>query len=518
MAPESVDRRYRVNKYGNGALYGSSGAREALAWDVSIDWDGDGVPETNDADRLIGVTITRGRNRILETNGAGFQGVPTGTTTLTFRNDDGRYDGWNEDSPLYPYVTYGKDGRVRVRDMQTGTIYPLFYGAITNITPSGYGVDARVDITLSDGLELLRNGQARVALQEDIGVDDAIGLVLDSAGWPTHWGRELDAASETIPYWWASGNKLAMREIEDLAQSFLGYFFANAEGQARYIIRTATPTAVVNFAQEYLLKDIANPQAYTIRRNVTRIKVHPRTKAATGAIWELVGTPPSILPGSANALTIWANYTYDGNPTPADDVIEPVATTDYTVNSSEDGSGTDLTADCTVSLTDFGDTGKLIVTNNSGVTGYVTYLRIRGDAIYEPSVADVTYPTDPSSLTNARELLFDLTWQQNVNVAVDLSNVIGSFFAGLHPTPTVKLQSWPSLQFIADLFDVVTADLDTLGLTGTSYRVGALEHHTLGENCQAVETVVTLEPYISSEDFMRWDTASEWDTTTVFGW
>lgn len=511
-----VDRRYGVNRYGDEALYGSSDALEALAWDVSIDWDDDGMLETNDADRLIGVRISRGRSRMLATNGAGFEPVPTGTAVLTFRNDDGRYDGWNEDSPLYPNVTYERDGRVRVRDRETGTIYPLFYGRITNITPSGYGVDARVDIELSDGLELLRNGQARVALQEGITPDDAIGKVLDSVGWPSRWGRNLDAASETIYYWWASGNKLAMSEIEDLAQSFLGYFFAAADGKARYIIRTATPSAVENYAQQDLLKDIGNPQPYEIRRNVTRIKVHPRTQAATGTIWELVGTPPSILPGET--LLIWANYTYDGDPTPAVDVITPVATTDILINTAADGGGSDITASCTIQLTDFGDTALLKITNNSASTGYPYFCRIRGDAIYEPNVSDVTYPSDISSVTNARELLFDLIWQQDVNVAVDLSNVLGPFFASLHPIPTVKMKDQPGMQFTADLFDVATADLDILGLIGISYRVGGIDHRTLQDNCQSVETAITLEPYVSSEDFMRWDTASEWDSTTVFGW
>lgn len=515
-----TDRRYGVNKFGDGSLYGTSDSRAAYAWDVSIDWDEDGVLETNDADRLVGYSLNRGRTRLLGSVGEGFEPVGTGGVILTFRNQDGRYDGWNSASPLYPNIGYGKEVRVRIKDLSSGILYPRFKGVITDIVPSGYGVDARVSIHASDALEILRNASARVAMQTAITPDTAIGLVLDSAKWPSRWGRDLDVSAETIPYWWASGDKKAMSELEDLALSFLGYFFIDWAGQARYIKRSSIGSAVAIYAQECLLKDIGNPQPYEIRRNITRLKVHPRTQAATGDLWELVGDPPSVPDGAANALTLFASYTYADNPVPAIHVIAPVATTDFLVNTAADGSGTNLTASCTVALTDFGDTAKLVITNTSGSTGFITFLRIRGDAIYEPNVSEVTYPSDLTTITSPRELIFDLLWQQDVNVAVDIANVLGPFYSGLHPMPNVKLTDRPSLQFAADLFDIVSADLDFIGLSGESFRVGGIEESTDSqyENCQSVQTRLFLEPYISGEAFMQWDTSSVWDTSTVFGW
>jgi hypothetical protein len=516
-----VDRRYGVNKYGDGKLYGPSDTRQALAWDVSIDWDDDDIFDANEADRLTHVKTTRGRSELLEPVGEGFQTIPTGKAMVTLRNQDGRFDGWNSVGALYPNVDTGKDIRIRVRDLNVSdTIYPLFRGTITDIVPVGYGEDAQVIIHASDGLEFLRNYEARVAMQQGITPADAIGRALDSVNWPSKWGRSLGVSIETIPYWWASGNKKAMSEIQDLAISFLGYFFADALGQAKFISRSSVTDSVADYPQEYLLKDIDNPQPFNIRRNVTRLKVHPRTQAATGVIWQLLGNTPSVLTGAANALTLFANYTYSNVPAPAINVISPVATTDFLINSQSDGGGTNLTASCTVTLTDFGDTAKLVITNNSGSTGYITFLRIRGDAIHEPNVSDITYPSDLSTLPNPRELLLDLLWQQDINVAVDIANVLGPFYAGRHPMPKVKIDDRPSLQYAADLFDIVTVDLDYLGLSGESFRVGAIEHETdpQFENCQKVQTRVSLEPYVSADDYMQWDTASLWDTETVFGY
>jgi hypothetical protein len=513
-----TDRRYGVNKYGDGALYGPSSTRDALAWDVSIDWDGDGLLETNDADRLVGVSVNRGRTRLLGNAGSGFEAISTGTCVLTFRNHDGRFDGWNESSPLYPNVGYGKELRVRVRDLNTGTIHPLFFGVITDIVPSGYGVDAEVSIHASDGFEYLRNSKAGVAIQTSITPDGAMDKILDSVLWPPRWGRSLESSVQTMPYWWASGNKQALSELEDIALSFLGYFFIDVYGRARYLARTNVSSSVMDFEQGELLKDIGNPQPYEIRRNITRLKVHPRIAANTGVIWELAGNTPSV--GAGDTLTMFANYTYSSAPTPAINVVSPVATTDFLVNTVADGSGTNLTASCTVALSDFGDTARLVITNNSGSTGYITFLQVRGKSLYEPNVTDVTYPTDTSSFSNPRELLFDLPWQQDINTAIDLANVLGPHYAGMHPIPNIKLSDRAALQFPIELFDIVTLSVPKIGLTGNSFRVGGIEHSTNGsyKNCQSVQTRFYLEPYITSDNYMQWDTKSVWDTSTIFGW
>jgi hypothetical protein len=510
-----TDRRYRINKYGDGKLYGASDTRDALAWDISIDWDDNGIFDANEANLLASVNVQRGRTRLLQPIGQGFESIPTGKAVIALRNEDGRFDGWNTSSPLYPNVGYDKNVRIRVRDLnQTNAIYPLFSGTITDVVPVGYGEDAKVMIHISDGLELLRNTVARVAIQQDITPDEAIGMILDSVSWPAAWDRSLDVSTETIPYWWASGGKQAMSQIEDLATSFLGYFFADAQGRARFIKRSSVSGAVASYEQTYLSKDIGNPQPYDLLRNITRVKVHPRTASATTTIYTLIGTP-YVLPGAANSQKFFASYTYNNESVPAQNVVISL----FQANTQSDFSGTDQTSSCVATLTDFGDSGLVEVVNNSAGLVYIR-VELDGNAIYEPNVSDVTYPSDISTVQKPRELVLDLPWQQDINVAVDISNVLGSFYSGLHPMPNVKLENQPALQFLPELFDIVTADVPYIGLTGVSFRVGGIEHQTDSqfENCQNVQTRLFLEPYVSADDFMQWDTASVWDTDTVFGY
>jgi hypothetical protein len=96
--------------------------------------------------------------------------------------------------------------------------------------------------------------------------------------------------------------------------------------------------------------------------------------------------------------------------------------------------------------------------------------------------------------------------------------VLGPFYAGFHPMPSVRYENRFDLQFIPDLFDIATADLTKLGVSGESFRIGGIEHRSMTDNCQSIRSTFWLEPYIAAGNYMQWDTNSAWNTSTVFGW
>lgn len=505
-----TNRQYGRNKYGDGALYGPSDDNGALSWGISFDWDGDGIFESNEASYLQGIRVTRGRKILLKKNGQGFEPIRTGTAVLTLSNHDRRFDAWNTSSPLYPTVGYGVECRIRVRPLSGSTVYPVFRGHVTNINPTGYGSKPQVQITVSDGLDYLRNTPAGFALQLNLTPDEAIVRILDSARWTG--GRNIQTAAETIPYAWATGNRMAMTVIEEYANSFLGYFFMTNNNAATFIPRSYVSSLVAEYSQDYLLKDIGNPQPGDISRNVTRLKVHPRQQSTLVNVWETVGEPYEVQTGAANARSIFCSYIYNNQNVPA----ISVAVVSFEANTQDDFSGTDETADCTVTLENLGETGKVTIVNNSGSTVFCRF-SLEGYAVFENYISDITYPEDVTTVRNPRELVFDLKWQQNPNIGKDIVAVMGAFFAGLHPMPTIRLENRFELQFTPDLMDIVTADLPYLGVNGESFRVGGIELMSLNENCQAIRTDLFLEPYVSAGDFFRWETASVFDTDK-FGW
>lgn len=510
-----MGKRYGTFKYGDGTKYGAS-VTGILKWSVEIDWDQDlRFDGSNEARRMFSIHVHRGRKTKLRLTGSGFQTIPTGTCTIKLRNNDGRYDGWNQSSPLYPYVIYGPEVRIRVTNQETGVRENFFAGKIVDIRPYGYGRNAYVEVKIEDFSRFLRSYRARTPVAQGLTPGEAISAILDDVSWPARYGRSIDTSSSTINFHWASGNALAWSEIEDVAQSFLGIFFIDAAGRAVYKDWNTSPEPVMTLNQADLLKDINNPQPFENRRNITRLKIHPRKKtSSTEVIYQVVGDP--ILVEAGLSKSVFANYTYNNIPVPAEDVVTPVATTDYVAFTNSDGTGTDMTADCEASLTDFGDNAKLTFRNTSGSNFYVTSRQIRGKPIYEENTDDVTYPEDPSTVTDPREFVLDLKWQQSGNVGRDYALVLGTFLDEQHPFPTVKMQGKPDKQFGMELFDAVVLDAEKIGLIGKSFHVGSLEHKSMDENCQSILTTITLESYISSGNYWTWP-ITDFGTDTIFG-
>lgn len=512
------DRRFGTsNKFGTTNKFGASSFESYFAWGLEVDWDNDGLFDgTNQSRYLCGFRIERGRKAMLQSSGNGFEVVPIGRATFTLHNTDGRYDGWNTSSALYPNVTFERDVRFRVRDMVgSGGIEPVFFGEITDIVPTGYDTsDPKVNIEVSDAMAFLRNASGRVAMQEDATLDEAIDLVLDAVGFPTRWGRNLDVSTDTMPFWWASGDRSAAAEIEDIANAGFGQFFITADGTARFVERSNVSASVADFDEGDVYKDIHNPQPWVNHRNIMRIRVHPKDASATALLYEYFGTAPQILDGET--FRFFADYTYNGLNVPAQSIITPVANTDYQLwTTATQGVGTNKTANCTMSISNVGTKAIVSITNSSGGTVYLTSFKIRGVAVYEKSVTGVTYPSDTSTVTKPREFNMDLQWLQDANQAQDYVNVYGPFLDGLHPFPVIKVENNFALQFGIDLFDTVTFTSNKLGIGGVSFRVGGIEHESLDENCQRVLSTFYLEPYVAGGDYGTFPLT--WGTST-FGW
>src|SRR5512139_3596760 len=143
---------------------------------------------------------------------------------------------------------------IKVLNQSTNINYPVIFGTVEDIVPNYE--NKTVKIYCIDTTAYLTKGTARVPVSANVSPEAAIESVLDYMNWPTRWGRSIDISSDTISYYWASGSKQALTEIQDVSQSFLGYFFADNIGRARFIKRTASSDAVVDFRQEELLKDM----------------------------------------------------------------------------------------------------------------------------------------------------------------------------------------------------------------------------------------------------------------------
>jgi len=495
---------YSTRYYGD-PYYGENTTTTQL-WALEIDWDGDGIFDgSNDGLLMLNCNITRGRRYLINSSNSGFEPVEPGYLTVELDNSDNRYTPLNTSSPLYPYVRPGVSVRLRTKKESDGVLYSVFAGRINDIQPVSGSNPKRVRITVVDGNEWLKNQDVTIPLNENIGIDGALDLILTHAEYP--WSRSIEASTDTIRWWWISSVS-AKQGIQELIDVNLGTFFIAADGTAKFYSRSHYATEVATIGEPDIDKDITTRQPWEIIKNYITIIGHPRIRQATGTLWTLSDKP--VIDAGQN-LVFWASFS-----DPATGIITPVATTDYLVNTASDGSGTDLTASCTVVMETFAKSVKLTITNNSASNGYVTLMKIRGDLITaENPVQAVESDETSRALYGPKKFTLDSPWLQDTNFIVAMAKSLIQGLVNSQVYPTIRMVNKPDIQFLLDLFDIVSLTSDQLGING-SFQVGHIEHRWAADNGQVTETTIYLEPtsQLSTE---VWQFTTQIGLTSRFG-
>ena len=472
-------------KYGTGVKYGYTFGEQGIAWGFEFDWNNDGLFDgTNENELVTGLLVERGRDYYLRQGSdgdiVGFERVDIGKATITLDDSTGRFDTYNESSPLYPNVTTGRLVKIQARDNNTGAVFPVFAGKIKDIRPiSG---SEEVIITVEDGMRELRGGNAVVAIQENIAIDDAMALLIANADYT--WGYNLGNSTEVLPYWWAAGETFE-QACKDLAEADLGHFFIAADGKASFKGRNTINPILFQITQADVLKEISRPQPWENHRDATRILVYPTIIIPTGDLWNLQDKP--LIP-AGESRTYWSTFTYNGVPVPAKTLEDPVQNTDYLMNSLQDGTGTDRSAQFTVVMTPFSNATKLVVTNTGGTPAYVILLKQQGEALAAPDVTEIR------GGSGIKVFKLDNKWIQSTNTAESYSAEILDRLDKVIQFPTVQIEARADIQFWPDLFDSVRGTFDKINIE-SDFSVGKISHQWINRNGQAVLTKWKLEPF-----------------------
>ena len=477
--------KYGSFKYGTGVKYGDTYAQPGIAWGFEFDWDNDGLFDgQNENDWVVDFYCERGRDYMLRLgeggSAVGYERITVGTASITLVNRDDRYSPLNTSSPLYPNVSPGRLAKIRVRDNNTGAIFPVITGKIKDIQPI---TDSDlVVITIEDGMKDLQSGSSYIAIQEDIAIDDAMILLINHADYP--WGYDIGNSTEIIPFWWSDAEAHATA-LQDLADADLGNFFIAADGKASFKGRNTINPILFDITQADVLKEIATPQPWENLRDATEVIIYPRELSATSDLWRLADIP--LIP-DGETRTYWTSFTVDNQPVPAKSLVSPAATTDYTMNTQSGGGGSNLTSGFSVVMTGFSKSSKLVVTNNSGSAGHVTLLKQRGDALISP------YQTTVKGGTGKRVFILDNKWIQTTVTGEAYAGEILNRLDSVLQLPTVQLEARADIQFWPDLFSSILGDFEKLNIR-SDFSIGKITHQWLNENGQTVLTRWKLEPF-----------------------
>lgn len=324
----------------------------------------------------------------------------------------------------------------RLKITYGGTAYYKFVGTVEDITPAfGQYRSRETAVTVVDWMDEAAKQSVRLlATQTNKRADQLITTIvaaMTKQPTATAYGTGVD----TFPYSLDNSRDeqfSPMTEFSRICRSELGYLFIKGDtssgGKLTFQERHARPkagSALSTFSDTMVALSASRARGRIYNR--IKVTVHPRVVdvAATTVLYALSGTP---LVGAGQTIEILGQYR-----DPAQRAIRvggtamvaPVATTDYLMNSVSDGSGSNLTANFTVTAT-YGGNGVLYSIANGGATaGYVTFLQARGKGVYDyaPLTAEAS---DSASKTAYGEnvLALDMPMQTDVLVGQDAANYL----------------------------------------------------------------------------------------------
>jgi hypothetical protein len=232
----------------------------------------------------------------------------------------------------------------------------------------------RPDELIQDVIDLMPVPPAIVDL--DVGVD-TYEFAFDDLGGESPKGTELG---------------------QDLMQSERGFLYLRGdttEGETlrmenRYF-RTLS-SVVAAFTGSDFKAEPDNPEVPSsldqVFNDIVTVVYPRRVDAAATTVLIHLDQAIEVAPGSV--VEVWADYrdpVQEASYVGGNDMVQPVANTDYTANEAEDGSGADLTSDVTIVASYFGSTVKLEITNAAASAAWIrgtadAGMQCRGRGLY----------------------------------------------------------------------------------------------------------------------------------------
>ncbi len=172
--------------------------------------------------------------------------------------------------------------------------------------------------------------------------------------------------------------------------------------------------------------------------NRVTAKVYPRQEDSENQILFSLQKPLSLDAGETREeyRVTFKDPTGGGARVTSRSMETPVATTDYTMNSEDDGTGDDLTADLSVTVT-YGTNGAVYTLENTGETdGYITKLQARGKGIYTYDPIEYSAEDETSqAAVGIYNRTIDMKYQDDFEVAKEGAEFICSNYSGIGSVP-----------------------------------------------------------------------------------
>lgn len=265
------------------------GPSVTFAWQVLIDWAGDGSFSHPLSDVSADWTLMNWRLGFRE---AFASMSDEAEAQIELLNTDGRYNPDNTTSPLWGKVRPNR--KVVIRALVNGAPRTMYTGQIEGVHPvwppgSGdYAGKNRVLLDCVGFKQRLEETDYDPPIFQNQRADSCIWYVLNELAVPI---ALLEQGQTIIPYYGVGGTERAWETIRQLVEAERGRFFQGRSGGAvfwnrHHLIQTRTVTATVDYTGDYKPYDLYYDYGVQMSNKI-QVQVHPHKAEALETLWTL---------------------------------------------------------------------------------------------------------------------------------------------------------------------------------------------------------------------------------------
>jgi hypothetical protein len=461
--------------YGNAIASGLNGE---VQWIFLVDWDGDGTFAYNEGAYLVDVWTKRGERYFVKPGGNGFESPRPGEGTATLIDNTRRFDPDNASGPLYEKIFPGRKFRLMVKDLATGTTYPVMAGFINDIPP--ITERDKIQLSLRESWSLLDKLVSIQMLYRN-SITDAMTALISAAKFPVLFGTSIGSETQQITAFNVD-NINALDTLIELGQACLGNVFADNTGKLKFYTRGYSSMPTVAIDQADCLKEIRRAWPWENLRNIIQVIANKKIKKREEPIFQARGI--KLASGETKVITVQFQPAID------------VRLYSIKANGNIDGSGYNSIQNVSYTLNIYGRSMEITLVHVA--TGFNVYvdLMVTGRPIEDQPIRI----TVRNALSEAEygEMVFKLDnpWMQDLTHASAYATMISNFLDEPQRTVEVEIEQRPALQYSFDLFDKITFTSAKLGIN-TTYYVGMIEHKWMKDTGQAIVTKLVMHPRLT---------------------
>ena len=305
----------------------------------------------------------------------------------------------------------------------------LFYGAIDSIHPRPHREAQYCYIRALDEMERLTSVTLYTYCSASLPQtsDEILGDMLDYAGVDAG-RRQLDSGTTLVPEVWSPAiwGVQSTDEIHRLQDEEDGFAYVDGHGYWRLENRSHRTTAPHTTSQATIKEtdDGVNPYFSELMwddgannvENMVFMRIRDATNQGAQTAWTLKEKPLFAANETKDFLAESVDYDLVAG------LVTPVENTDYDANTQQDGSGTDISSELTVThpnTNDFNGKGTLIRVKFGATAGYLTLLKLRtpNAFTFDDPVLVLAEDTTSKSTYGQRIKTIEARWTREVSVA-----------------------------------------------------------------------------------------------------